>query len=933
MSDTTLWGKTTGPVYRDFFDIQAVRLSAYGEYLWGSLTKADMTEDRSENIRLLAGLDSIGVAPNNRMYEFCLFTINPDKFEFPEGLDRPLTVGLYSTVGVEDNTKPYNWFSLWYSFMEDPAGVAGSRPYWNVDSVVGKYYDGVNDWPNYEPDTSTASMSAYSVEDPAGTHQFPFPSDAFEVMMYTYSWNTWGGLTTDLNRDDFYKYGGVFKIYSFDPTVGINNGDMFSISAKLNKIRIYYWNAVINSLSRYSAPSNPAGTQVIFYGHAFDIPNADIWAYAHNNSVNFQHTLYRIYFIGQQGQGTFTLVNGIDFTVDSNNQATATLPALPDGSYEIKVSVWDSKHGAEYGEGYAGDFRAAADGRAYPGERFVLRVGAGAEDEVPDEPPIILSDWKFYNGEFLSDHYAKIDVRGGGVFYDGFVLSWGTLTRAFDDETGLYSMSDLSPTLQNTDNYFSTRLFSYILKNQLMTLYAAWRHGAEAEKSTLFTMIVDDHDIAGPEFPVRLRDVLNKYMSQPAPAEVATEDEFPNIHDSARGRGFPIALGLNQHTGEAPGALEALYIDTANNKYLALGGSAAEMLEVYSAGVEKTEGAGNDYTITYEDGGRTYINFNADQGDNKITFNCKGYMFAGWNHADGYIRNPARIIEFFLAITQQIPIELIDTDSFDDLADQMEDLGWDAAGRLAIQEQRAAAEIIQELIFTIGAKLWRDRDGRITIRRIDRETLTAELTIWQQIDCISMATRRFNLGDAVNYAVARYDLYPQANFYAGTAEGEDAASVEDFGRRIEIQGGLYFPWTDSADLVDQRIAEILQELAYGRHEIEFSLPIRFIEDLDLATVFKFQNPFGLSGDGTGEKGRYYYIKSIAYNFDDFSMQIIAADLQWLAGQCFIFGDRDSLPATYSAASNEQRKYGFLCDRGTGRFLNNDPGKKLCDRET
>ena len=62
-----------------------------------------------------------------------------------------------------------------------------------------------------------------------------------------------------------------------------------------------------------------------------------------------------------------------------------------------------------------------------------------------------------------------------------------------------------------------------------------------------------------------------------------------------------------------------------------------------------TEGVGNDYTITYELGGRTCINFNVNQGDNKITFNCEGYMFAAWNSGNGYVQNPAYVIGFLFA--------------------------------------------------------------------------------------------------------------------------------------------------------------------------------------------------------------------------------------------------------------------------------------------
>jgi len=194
--------------------------------------------------------------------------------------------------------------------------------------------------------------------------------------------------------------------------------------------------------------------------------------------------------------------------------------------------------------------------------------------------------------------------------------------------------------------------------------------------------------------------------------------EFTSIHESAVGRPFPVVLGLNSLVGDTPGAIEALYVNTTTFEYLAAGGSVNDVLNVYSGGVEKT-GGGVDYAITYDGDGRTFIDFVVSQGDNIVTFNAEGYTFAPWNSTNGYVQNPAYIVAFYLAFIVGFPGAYFDWDSFNDLADLYEDGDWEEAGRLIIQDRRTADEVLRELLFTYGAKIWFSSDGLLTIGRKD----------------------------------------------------------------------------------------------------------------------------------------------------------------------------------------------------------------------
>jgi hypothetical protein len=150
--------------------------------------------------------------------------------------------------------------------------------------------------------------------------------------------------------------------------------------------------------------------------------------------------------------------------------------------------------------------------------------------------------------------------------------------------------------------------------------------------------------------------------------------EFANIHESAIGKGFPVVLGLNSITGDAAGAVEAWYVDTAAFEYLAAGATVDSVLQVYVNNVLKSTPA--HYSVVIKDGGRTYIDFTSTQGDAKVTYNATGFSYAGWDSTNGYVQNPAYIISYFLVSVMGIPESDLNIESFDTLATIYSDAGW-----------------------------------------------------------------------------------------------------------------------------------------------------------------------------------------------------------------------------------------------------------------
>lgn len=410
---------------------------------------------------------------------------------------------------------------------------------------------------------------------------------------------------------------------------------------------------------------------------------------------------------------------------------------------------------------------------------------------------------------------------------------------------------------------------------------------------------------------------------------------YPNIYPEHLGRVMPDVLGFcSLTTGECDnavrGAVEAVYVDTsgAPYSYLAARGSLHGVIDVFSDGIlMATPG---DYSVAYRDGGITYIDFVADQEDKKITFNARGYMFAPWNSVNGYVQNPAYIILFYLAFIVGVPEVDIDVASFIMLAAIYGALGAGTSGKLIIQDARESLAVLQELLSSFGAKLWNANDGRLKIEMKDISAFATDTIIFSQIDLIEAAERRYNLSMAVNSIKAQFDFIPPANLYKQALEDQLDSSIADYDTEMESQTPYSLPWTDSAVLVAQILHNDLLKMGHGDKIIAFAVTIKWIDDLDVYGNFRFQDPYGLSWDRLGERGRYYYIISLEADYQNQIINIEAVDLQWLLRQYAFLGDEDSIAPLWADAGENERIYEYLADETTGEFSDGEPCKILID---
>lgn len=151
------------------------------------------------------------------------------------------------------------------------------------------------------------------------------------------------------------------------------------------------------------------------------------------------------------------------------------------------------------------------------------------------------------------------------------------------------------------------------------------------------------------------------------------------------------------------------------------------------------------------------------------------------------------------------------------------------------------------------------------------------------------------------------------------------------------------PWTDSALLVDRRIMEELLKRRFGEPKIEFTIPINWIDEFDIFSNLRAQDPFGLDASTAdpitrGEYGRYYYVESLTYNPLSQTITVRAVDLQFILRQCMIVADCDDVEPTgsmsdnWAGASEADRMYAYVADCATEEFSDGEPAKKICPCE-
>jgi len=890
MANRILWGTHTTIPWREWnlFNTRIGRkvatLHTNGKLTWD----AGGTKSDWDNTYIPYGI--IGRDLRTPIYDgwYTIFKpIGEDFLHDEENLGTLHTVGFRATLGIKERIGAMGGthFNTRCTFEIEPNEID-----WN--KVTGQYYDGVNEWDSYYPPywLDYASLSKIG----ESTTAVYIADLSLEYQAYMNAQTASGELAFNQFTAEHVNIGHFFRNgFNVQPSTwfGIAYGDAEWFSVLPNAVRVLYLNGAVNSISRRQMKTT-GGISIQLLGRGFRIPEADLECYTYSAVGTWDHHVEHIYFIGREGQGTYTLnwnLGGPGREFDQTNDLITifSMPAMLKGTYRIRIGQEDDQHGNNNTYfSYAGSWRSKDDGRAYPGDEFIFFV---TDDPIPPKPPVPYFKWGWKYGDLkIWERYAPIDVRGSENFWEGRVGS---------------------------------------VSGQVAEISHGWGEEPEAWHSRAFYGVVENYSLKGPKFHAKLKDLSSLYFNGQLPRYIITSEEFPNAPDGSLSRAFPEILGLhNLTTGTNPGAVEALCVDTTIHRYAMAGGPLHSTPAIYSDGTVVNPA---DYAIVVEPDGRQYVDFDNDQGDNKITFNCTGYFFGIWNSVNGYIQNPAYIIAFLWAMLMEIPVDFIDWDMVNDLADLFEDAGWEESGRVALTALEGKEEVLRKILYSFGVNFWQSRGGYFRIGRKDISNLDPAKLLFAQLDIFDHPDRQFNLDELINSVKARWNYYPAPEKWGNALDRVDQSSIDWFGSWYMVEEPWDLHWNSNEDFVNQRILEELVKLAYGNQKAEVIVPMDYIDELDIFDNVRVQDPFAPSADGSGESGRYYYITGIDYGWESQSLRLELVDLHWLLQQYFIFGDENLMPDLWEDAGL-YRYYGYLCDENTWEFSDGFPGKILID---
>lgn len=838
-----------------------------------------------------------------------------------DGMDEVLDFGITLCLSNSENTAAVTQFEFAWEALHRHA----SQP-WDEEFVTGRYYDGGNQWNTYPMYMENLDGDVPTLN-PANL--------PYTATLWMASHQTGVNCGND-EQADLFRNGVVMYLQNYVPGTPFGVGDSFKARVDVHRLRVNFLNPVVNTLSR-RAMTTVGGVSLILRGLGFNQSDAELNDTSRNPNndvtMNWTSDVDEIRFEGQQGQGNYTLLSGAgDFEATSDIRIfIPTMPAMARGTYRIRLRKMAMPIASGEVVSYAGRWRADETGLVtYWGEPYSFFVGTPEELKAFDTPkkPLGFFEWAWkFAGELEWKYYAPIDVSAPETFWEGRVLGVGGFTRSIDDFTGMFEVSDVSVDLASNDFEFQKMLGLGHCKNQCVKISHGWADEPASWRNAVLYTIVDDYNLEGPNFHGSLKDITQKYFRRDLPADIITEGDFPNAHPNAMGQPMPELLGKSEYTGvNTPGAIEAHCVNTVTFLYLAAAHPLHSITAVYSDSALVNPA---NYAVVYDADGRTYIDFTADQGNNKVTFNCTGYSFPPWNSANGYIENPAYILLFYLTLLLQIPASFIHMESFEEMADYFEDNAWQEAGKLALTAKENASDIARTVLFSFGIKMWPDRYGRMKVGRFDLSDITTDIWFWAQTDLMGPANRKYNLRDTVNRIKLQWDYFPAPSLFNDADVVEMESSVDDYEAEIEPSETWDMPCVRDSGLVAQRVEDDLRRLSHGYRSVEFSLSIEHIGRIDVFDKFMLQDPYGVSPTGSGEEWHLYYVTSLTYNFNEGIIDIVAFDLQWLAGQCFIIGRCEDVAHNWSNASEWMKMFGYVGSCDTDSLPGGDPLKKIC----
>lgn len=537
-------------------------------------------------------------------------------------------------------------------------------------------------------------------------------------------------------------------------------------------------------------------------------------------------------------------------------------------------------------------------------------------------------------GTFLyGDGTLYGDTGASCIMYKGKILDFPHIRQSIGDIDRTYEKNKIILIFDDTDYEFrgleESEATSF--KNRSVRIMLGFAEEDCLNKLTIFNGYIDNWQrLDNLQFSIEVEE-FSRNLNNIYPDKVVEITDYANAHSSAmKGAVIPIPYGAISAQGasddgafghsslpENPGLL---FVDTTQDAEIHLVGRQAAAItvdRVYIDGVLKTEGVGNDYTIStqvIDSQTHTEIHWNAGvrpTADNTVTADI---TFG--------TRKPVEGIKHFLENFCGYSSTNFNTTSYNAARAIEDERSYDFAG--ALFKEETLKTILDRWRYEFELDIYWNKDGEVCFNYLKSSYATPNH--YQDLrDILIGFNSDPNVDQIINYIRVGYKYHYAKNYNNNYYTYQNTASQTKYGETNKIFPS--FKWIrEAATVADIAMRKVMRQKDPLVFDV-MTFPLKAYSD-DLTDLLHITHFEGVGASGYNEK--LFQIRSMAFDLDNFTNEMLLEDASnWMGSSC-ILGDDTVLPATWTSASGAEMDYCYMCDPTTGEFSDGKPGKQLYD---
>ena len=544
------------------------------------------------------------------------------------------------------------------------------------------------------------------------------------------------------------------------------------------------------------------------------------------------------------------------------------------------------------------------------------------ETEAHTGEPVVLCVISLDSGD---EYIAKVDVAESSNFYDGYVKSFGSISRTVASTNSAFKTSDVTIICFNADQHFSQNYNYKTLLNRTVSIKVGTVNLAIGSFKQIYKGVITNFSYASETFKITVRDATERYLNSKDYGVIVGVDDFGSAADGAVGKRMPIIYG--ECTGNGP--CQGLHVNTVLHGYVFAGHAVKAIDNVYSRDSdgnlsEITTGLTKTTALGFNGDYIAYVSFTSDYSDYDIVANIDGVETNG-DGTGTLITNPITQMEHFVDTWLSLPSALKDSTGITAAKTLAGNRSYAGAG--IIKGTENAKKVLQNMALCSNALIFHNTDGEFSCEIFDIvDFITSDVTPTPYTAQDHVLEKAFEikpqLRNLCNKVIANYEWDEGLREYKSQKVYTADAAVTAANKTYEKVLNLDFINSDTmAADVAQRF---LKQYKYPPMECTFKTSLTGLNE-DLVSMIGITH-FAGTGIG-GYDGQLHRIEKIKPDLNRLTVTVSAIDASTMVTNAFILGDETAIGELWTDGDADS-DYGYLCSEVTGQFSDSEEGKRL-----